>query len=86
MKKTKQILAIIGVILLVGMYGFTIVAAFTASPNSPGLFLASIGATILIPFLIWGYTLIYKLVHKNDTLSDNEQENKSENNSTDSKE
>ena len=57
-----RILAIIGIVLLVILYISTIFAAFTASSNSSGLFLASIGATILIPTLIWIYTFIYKLL------------------------
>ena len=64
MKKGKQILAIIGVVFLVGLYLLTIVAALTASPNSSGLFAASIYATIVIPVLLWAYSLFYRLLSK----------------------
>lgn len=66
MKKTKQILAIIGVIFLLSLYIITFIASFTASPNSTGLFMASIYATIVIPVLFWAYSLFYKLFHKKD--------------------
>ncbi|MGN0169526.1 MAG: hypothetical protein ACI39H_02060 [Lachnospiraceae bacterium] len=64
MKKGKQILAMIGVLFLVGLYLTTIIAAFTASPASSGLFAASIYATIVIPVLLWAYSLFYKILNK----------------------
>lgn len=66
MKKTRQILAIIGIILLVGMYASTIVCALSANENFMSMLMASIYASFVIPVLIWAYTLIYKLVKKND--------------------
>ena len=66
MNKIRRILAIIGIVLLAGLYIATIFAAFTASENSFGLFMASIAATIIIPVLIWLFTLFYKLSHKKD--------------------
>lgn len=65
MKKGKRILAMVGVILLVSLYILTLIGAFTASPHSHALFLASIYSTIVIPILIYGYMLIYRLVKKN---------------------
>ena len=66
MEKVRKILAITGVVLLVALYGITIFAAFTASENSFGLFMASIAATIVIPVIIWLFTLFYKLSHNKD--------------------
>lgn len=66
MKKGKRVLAMIGVILLVGLYLLTIIAALTASPNSYGFFMASIFCTIAIPILIYGYMLIYRLIKNKD--------------------
>ena len=34
MKKVRQIAAILGIILLVGMYVFTLIAAFTDNPET----------------------------------------------------
>jgi len=66
MKKTRQILAIIGIILLVGMYVSTIVCALSANENFMSMLMASIYASFVIPVLIWAYTFIYKLVKKDD--------------------
>ncbi len=64
MKKVKQILAIIGCILLVSMYVVTIVLAVTDDPNTMNAFRASIYCTIIVPVLIWAYSFIYKLLKK----------------------
>lgn len=77
MKKVKQILAIIGVILLVGLYVSTLICALFGGDNFMDLLMASIYATVVIPVLIWAYTFIYKLVKK-----DGSEETSSENIST----
>ena len=64
MKKIKQILAIIGIILLVGMYAVTIILALTDDPNTMNAFRASIYCTVIVPVLIWAYSFIYKLLKK----------------------
>ena len=66
MKKFRQILAILGIILLAGMYIATIVCALSASENFMNMLMASIYATIVIPMLIWAITFIYKLAKKED--------------------
>lgn len=67
MKKFRQILAIIGIIILVGMYVATIVCALSASQNFMSMLMASIYASIVIPVLIWALTFIYKLFKKDNT-------------------
>lgn len=67
MKKTKQILAIIGVVLLVGLYVSTLACALFGGDNFMDLLMASIYATVVIPVLIWAYTFIYKLIKKEDS-------------------
>ena len=64
MKKVKQILAIIGVIILVGLYVSTIVCAVSASENFMNMLMTSIYASVIIPVLIWAYSFIYKLDQK----------------------
>lgn len=66
MKKTKRILALVGVILLLAMYGSTMVFAIIDNSDSMMMFKASIAATIIIPVLLWTYTLVFKLVKKDD--------------------
>ncbi len=63
-KKVKQILAIIGIVVLVGLYVSTIVCALSSSDNFMNLLMASIYATVIIPVLIWAYSFIYKLLKK----------------------
>ena len=67
MKKARQILAIIGIIILVGMYVATLICAFSADENFMSMLMASIYASAVIPVLIWAFTFIYKLVKKDDT-------------------
>ena len=70
MKKVKRILALVGVILLLAMYGSTFVFAIIDNSDSMMMFKASIAATIIIPVLLWTYTLVFKLVKKDDDLQD----------------
>lgn len=64
MKKLKRILALLVVILLVSLYGVTLFAALTASPNQNALFMASLYSTAVIPIMIFGYTLVYRIVKR----------------------
>lgn len=62
MKKIKQILALIGVILLVSLYVVTLICAITDNIGTMRMFTASVVATVIIPVLLWIYTFIYKLL------------------------
>lgn len=64
MKKIKRILALLGVILLAGMYVATLISAFLATPATRDLFLASVVATVMIPILLYVLQLIYKWIFK----------------------
>ncbi|WP_122643000.1 hypothetical protein [Luxibacter massiliensis] len=64
MKKTKRILALAAAALLICLYGSTLVFALSGSSASLGLLKASMAATILLPVLIYGYTLLFRLAHK----------------------
>lgn len=57
MKKTKQILAIIGVILLVALYLSTLVLAILGKDFFP-MFMAALATTIALPVILWLYTLM----------------------------
>jgi heme/copper-type cytochrome/quinol oxidase subunit 2 len=70
MKKIKQILAIAGALLLVGLYLATLVLAITDNSATMNVFFASIVATVIIPVLIWAYTMIYRLVNKTNDRED----------------
>lgn len=62
MKKIKRFLAILVCILLVSLYISTLVFALIDNSNAMNLFRASIYATIVLPVLIWAYTLVYRLL------------------------
>ena len=64
MKKVKQIIAILVVVLLLGLYVITLIMAITDNSSTMSMFEASVVATILIPVLLWIYTFIYKLLKK----------------------
>ena len=65
MKKAKQVLAILGIILLVSLYFITLICAVTDSTATMQVFMASVFATVVIPVLIWAYSFIYRLIRKN---------------------
>ena len=72
MKKTKQVLAILGIILLVSLYFITLICAITANTQTMSMSMPSIFETVVIPVLIWAYTFIYRLIKKNSNGTDNE--------------
>lgn len=59
MKKTKQILAIIGVILLVALYLGTLILAILGKDFFP-MFMAALASTLFLPVILWLYTLLQK--------------------------
>lgn len=65
LKKVKKILALLGIVILAGLYLSTIVFALMDSEQSLKLLQASIYLTITFPVVLYGIELIYKLLHKN---------------------
>lgn len=65
MKKTRQVLAILGIVILVGMYVSTLIFALSNHPNSYNMLMASIYCTIIVPVLLYAYMLAYKWFGKN---------------------
>ena len=70
MTKAKRIAAIIGIILILSMYLVSLLSAFFATEYSYGLFMASIFCTIVVPLMIYVYTMVYKIVHRKDETED----------------
>lgn len=66
MKKSTRILALVGAILLFLMYGCTLIFALIGTETANKMLNASIAATILVPVLIYGYTLLYRILNKKD--------------------
>lgn len=66
MEKSKRIAAIIGIIVLVGCYLTTLVAALMKSPNAWALFQASLFCSLVIPIVIYGYMILIKVTRHKD--------------------
>lgn len=66
MKNLKRILAAIAAILLIAMYVSTLVFAFIDHSKTLGLLKASIACTIILPCLLYAYSLVYKISKHND--------------------
>lgn len=65
MKKAKQIFAILGIVLLLGVNILLVFSAGTATEDNNNIFNAAIVTVILIPVLLWIYLYVYKLIKKN---------------------
>ncbi len=64
MKNLKRISALLGIILLAGLYLTSLVLALTSNAHTFEFFVASIAATVIIPILLWIYTAMYKYLTK----------------------
>ena len=67
---SKQIFAIIGIILLVLLYVVTLFAAIFDSSASHVLFATCLLATVAIPLLIWLYTWMFGKLTNRSTFAD----------------
>lgn len=56
----KRILAVIGIIILVGLYVVTFIIAVSGGEHLHDWLIASIAATVAIPCMIWVIGYIYK--------------------------
>ena len=74
MKKTKQILAILGIVLILGVNVFLVFAAGTSSEDDMNVFNGAIVTVILVPVLLWIYLYIYKFIKKRNADKDIEKE------------
>lgn len=61
MKKLRQIAALIGIILLVALYGITIFAAILDSPETMHILAASLAATFIIPVVLWVLGIFWRI-------------------------
>jgi len=61
----KQIVAVIGLLLIVGMYAVSIVFACLAKPGAEGMFMASLVATVIIPIVLYIFIALDKVARRN---------------------
>lgn len=62
--KVKRILALAGAVILFAMYASTLIFALIDHSSTQGLLKASIACTIILPVLLYAYTLVYRTVKK----------------------
>ena len=62
MKKVKQILAILGIVLILGINVLLVFAAGSSSEDNTTIFNAAVVTVILVPILLWIYLYIFKLI------------------------
>lgn len=67
---SKQIVAIIGIALLVLMYIATLIVAIVDTSASGRWFGLCLSATFVIPLIIWVYTWMYGKLTKKSTIAD----------------
>ena len=61
MKKTKRILAVIGIVLLLAMYLACLILAITGRHEATALFRAALGATIAVPIMLYAFMMLLKV-------------------------
>lgn len=67
MKNKKKIIAVLGIIVLIGLYLSTLIFAFMDSTLSFQLLQISIFCTIAIPILLYICNMLYKLLNKDES-------------------
>lgn len=67
---SKQVVAIIGIILLVLLYIITLILAFVDTSASGRMFAISLFSSFAIPVLIWIYTWMYGKLTGKSTMAD----------------
>lgn len=65
MKRAKQILAIIGIVVLVSLYGMTLITAVFDPTATLQYLSAAIVATVLIPITLWLFIRMTEIRKKN---------------------
>lgn len=71
-KRFKQVLAIVGIVIIAGLYITTLILAITGSEKTNGLFMASIFCTVMIPLIMYILSWLYKRL-KGDAEEDSDQ-------------
>lgn len=71
MKRLKQVLALIGIGILVLLYGLTLFAAILDSTATLQYLSAAIAATVLIPITLWLFIRMTAIRNKNKEEKEN---------------
>ncbi|MDD6193949.1 MAG: hypothetical protein PUB19_03505 [Lachnospiraceae bacterium] len=71
MKRLKQVLALIGIGILILLYGLTLFAAILDSTATLQYLSAAIAATVLIPITLWLFIRMTEIRNKNKEEKEN---------------
>lgn len=74
MDKMKRIMAVLGIVLLLGINILLVFAAGTASEDNMSTFNAAIVTMVLVPVLLWVYLFFYKIMKRRREESEVENE------------
>ena len=74
MKNIKQILAIAGIVLILGLNILLVFVAGTASEDGMGMFGGAVVAVVMVPILLWIYMYVFKLIKKRNEDKEIEEE------------
>jgi len=66
----KQVIAIIGIVLLVLLYLVTLILAFVDTSASGKMFIVSLCCSFVFPVLIWFYTWLYGKLTERKNMTD----------------
>ena len=64
--KLRQILALAGVVIIALLYVATLICAFIDRSQSKSLLMASLFVTFFVAFVLYAFTLLLKLGHKDE--------------------
>ncbi len=70
--RIRRILAALGAFLLFAMYALTLVFALTDHSATRGLLKASIACTVILPVLLYAFTLVYRITTQDQDESERE--------------
>ena len=65
----KRIAAILGIVLLFGLYIVTLIVAIVDRGSSGKLFMACLIATVVVPLLLWIYIWMYGVMTNKHTIA-----------------
>ena len=57
---SHRVIAWVCIVLLLSMYTITFISAVSGGGSTSALFMMSLGSTILIPCVLWGYMCLWK--------------------------
>ena len=63
-RKIKRIIALLGVIILIGLYLTTLILAFVDPTEAKNWLKAALVCTVIIPVFFYAYLLIYRNLKK----------------------